>query len=64
MGTTTACFEHSFASLPSGHSKICHFNVLVLVKKQVLGFEIAMTDIEAVAIVDSVDDLLEIMECF
>lgn len=64
MGTTTTCFEHSFASFPSGHPKICHFNVLVLVKKQVLGFEIAVTNIEAVAVVDSVDDLLEIMKCF
>jgi hypothetical protein len=61
MGTTTTRLEHSLTSLPSCHTEIGDFDILVLVEQQVLWLQISMTDVESVAVVDGVDDLLEIV---
>jgi len=61
MGTTATRLEHSLTSLPSCHTKIGNFDILVLVEQQVFWLQISMTDVESVAVVYSVDDLLEVM---
>lgn len=64
MGTTTARLQHTLARLPGGHAEIGDLDVLVLVEQEVLRFKISMADVEAMAVVDGVDDLLEVMERF
>ena len=61
MGTTATRLEHSLTSFPSCHTEICDFDILVLVEQQVFWLQISMTDVESVAVVYCVDDLLEVM---
>lgn len=61
MGTTTTRLEHSLTSLPSCHTEIGDLDVFILVEQQVLWLQISMTNVEPVTVVDSVDDLLEVM---
>jgi hypothetical protein len=61
VGRTTTCLEHSLTSFPSGHTEIGYFDVLVLVKKQVLWLQISVTDVESMTVVNGVNDLLEVM---
>jgi hypothetical protein len=62
MRRTATCLEHTFTCFPCGHTKVGDLDVLVLVKKQVLGLQVSVTDIESVTVVDGVDDLLEVMQ--
>lgn len=55
--------EHALIILPRGHAKVCHLDVLISVEKQVFWFQITMANVEAMAVVDSKDNLLEIVQC-
>lgn len=59
--TSTASLEHPLSRFPRSHPEIRYFDVLVLVKQQVLRLQIAMTDVEPMAIVDGMDDLLKVV---
>jgi hypothetical protein len=62
MRRTTTRFEHTLASLPSGHTEIGDLDVLVLVEQHVFGLQVSVADVESVAVVDGVNDLLEVMQ--
>ena len=62
MRTSTARLEHPLSRFPSSHSKVGDLDVLVTVQQQVLRLEIAVADVESVAVVHGVDDLLEIVK--
>lgn len=62
MRTSTARLEQLLSSLPGSHSEIGDLDVLVRVEEKVLGLEISMADVESMAVVDSFDDLLEVVE--
>jgi hypothetical protein len=64
MRTTTARLEHALSRFPRCHAEIGDLYILVLVEQQVFRLEIPVTNVEAVAVVDGMDDLLEIMEGF
>ena len=49
------CFEHPIVALERGHPEIGNLDVALSVEKQVLGLEVAVADVEAVAVVDAVD---------
>ena len=59
MGGSTAGFQHSI-SLQSSHTKVGNLDVAVLVQQQILGLEISVTNVESVAVVDSIDDLQKV----
>lgn len=62
MRRSTARLEQLLSRLPRRHPKVGDLDVLVLVKKKVLGLEISVADVEAMAVVDGMDDLLEVVE--
>ena len=62
--TTTARLQQLASSFEGSHTEICDLDVSLSVEEQILRLEIAMTDVVAVAVVDSGDDLLEVVERF
>lgn len=64
MRTSATRLEQLTSSFERGHSEIGNLDVLLLVEEEILRFQISMTDVETVAVVDSGNDLLEIMESF
>lgn len=62
MRTSTTRLQQLFPSLPGRHSEIRDLDVLVRVEEKVLRLEISMADVESMAVVDGVDDLLEVVE--
>lgn len=52
------------AELERSHPEISDLDLLLLVEQQVLGFEVAVADVELVAVVDAADDLAEVVERF
>lgn len=64
MRASATCLEQPLARLPRGHAKIGDLDVFVAVQQQILGFEVAVANVEAMAVVDGVDDLLEIVQSF
>lgn len=61
VGRTTAGLEHLFGRLKRSHTKVGNLDDLLgLVKKQILGLEITMADVEAVTVVHAEDDLSEV----
>ena len=64
MGTSATGFQHSLSRLPSRHTEVRNLDVLVLVKKQIFWLQVSMTDIEAVTIIDRMNDLLEVVKRF
>ena len=64
MRRSTRCLEHAGTALPSSHTKVGDLDVLVTIKEEVLGLEVTMRDIEAMAVIHGRDDLLEVMERF
>lgn len=47
--------------MPSGHAEVGHLDVALGVEQEVLRLEVAMADVESVAVIDRVDDLLEVV---
>lgn len=64
MRTTATGLEELPTALESGHSKIRDFDVLLRVEEEVLRLEISVADVEAVAVIDTRDDLLEVVQRF
>lgn len=64
MRTPTTRLQQPLAGLPSSHPKIRHLDILLFIQQQILRLEIPMADVEAMAVVDRVDDLLEVVEGF
>ena len=62
VGTTAARLEELAAALERGHAKVGDLDVALAVEEQVLGLEVTVADVEAVAVVDSRDDLLEVVQ--
>lgn len=60
MRTPTTRFQQLIARLQSGHPEIRNLDVALGVQQQVLGLEIPMTNVEAVAIVYASYDLLKV----
>ena len=56
--------KHVVSPLPDRHAEVCDLNVFVAVEEEVLGLQVAVRDVEAMAVVDSRDDLLEVAEGF
>ena len=52
------------ASFKSGHPKVSNLDVLFSIKEQVLWLEVAMADVEAMAVVETRDNLLEVVQRF
>lgn len=57
-----ARLEELAAALESGHAKVGNLDVALAVEEQVLGLEVAVADVEPVAVVDARDDLLEVVQ--
>jgi len=64
MRTSTTRLEQLLSRLPGCHPEISDLDVLVRVEEKVLRLEISMADVEAMAVIDGVDDLLEVVESF
>ena len=60
MWAAAARLQHPLACLPSGHAKVGHLDVLVPVQQEVLGLQVAVADVEAVAVVYTSNDLLKV----
>lgn len=59
---STARLQQLSTALEGGHSKVGDLDVLLAVEEEVLGFEIAMANVEAMTVVHSRDDLLEVVQ--
>ena len=64
MRRSTASPEHLVLGLEGCHPKVCNLDVLRAVEKQVLWLEVTVTDVERVAVVDTEDDLLKVVQRF
>jgi hypothetical protein len=62
MRAAARSLQHALVCLPCRHTKVCDLDILVLVEQQVLGLQIAVADIESVAIIDGEDDLLKVVQ--
>jgi len=52
---TARRFEHFVRTLESGHSEVGNLDIAFAVKKQILGLKIAVTNVEAVTVIDTGD---------
>lgn len=65
MRTTTTGFEELVPiRLVGSHSEVGDLDLLFFAEEKVFRFEVAMTDVELVAVVDAADDLSEVGEGF
>jgi hypothetical protein len=51
--TATGRLKKLVASLEGSHAKVCNLDVAVSVEKQIFGLQISVTDVEAMAVVDT-----------
>lgn len=64
MRTTATRLQHLLTSFPSRHSEIGDFDILLLVQQQVFRFQVSVADVETMAVVYRVNDLLEVVQSF
>lgn len=64
MRTPATRLQHLLPGLPRRHPKIRHLDILILVQQQVFRLQVAMTNVEAMTIVDGVNDLLKVVQGF
>lgn len=64
MRTTAAGFKELATSFESSHAEVRDFDVLFTVKQQIFGFEISVTNVEPMAVIDSRYDLLKVVQRF
>lgn len=66
MRTSTARLkeQRSASKFQSSHTKISNLDALVLIEEKVLGLEVAVANVELVAVVDTRDNLTKVSERF
>lgn len=57
-------FKHFLGCFESSHTKVGDLDVAVLIKEEIFRFQISMTDVEAVTIVDTMNDLTKVVDGF
>lgn len=62
MRAATAGAEERVAAFPSSHTKVGDLDVLVAVEEQVFRLEVTVSDVETMAVIDGVDNLLEVVD--
>ncbi len=67
MRTTTTRLQHPIpirAQIHRRHSKVSNLDVLIFVQEEIFWLEVTMTDVEVVTIIETSNDLLEIVGSF
>ena len=57
-GTTTGSFEHLAFLVHVGQAEINNFDIVLIIKEQVLWFQITMTDLDLMYVLNSRNNLL------
>lgn len=64
MRTSTTRLQLSILTLHRCHSEIRNLHILILIQENVFRFQISMTDVEGVTVIETTDDLLKVMRGF